>query len=91
MYSHIPENYHCPFCSIASDETDPAVATMQDDVVFKDAQVTAFIASHWWPNNPGHVIIIPNQHYENIFDLPVNAATAIHAAARDIAFAMKHQ
>ncbi len=60
------------------------VWTKQGDVVLRDDLATAFVAASWWPNNPGHVIIVPNAHYENIFDLPLHYATAIHAAAQKI-------
>jgi histidine triad (HIT) family protein len=39
--------------------------------------------------NSGHVIIIPNQHHENLYDLPLSTATAIHALAREVALTMK--
>lgn len=89
MHTHAPINYRCPFCIVAAQQTDPAVETQPGDIVYTTSMVTAFIASHWWPNNPGHVIIIPNRHFENIFDLPLEDATAIHSAARTIALAMK--
>ena len=44
---------------------------------------------HDMPNNPGHVLVIPNAHYENIYDLPVALGADIHACAKEIAFAMK--
>ncbi len=47
------------------------------------------INPRWRPNNPGSALVIPNDHYENIFDLPDILATPIHAAARSTATAMK--
>jgi histidine triad (HIT) family protein len=91
MYHHAPVHYRCPFCLIASQQTDASIETNLDDIVLANEQVTAFVSSRWWPHNPGHVIIIPNQHYENIYDLPLSAATAIHTVAREIALAMKQQ
>jgi histidine triad (HIT) family protein len=38
--------------------------------VYQDDYVTAFIGAGWWKNNKGHVIIIPNKHYETIYALP---------------------
>ena len=34
-------------------------------------------------------LIIPNQHFENIYDLPASLAGEIHRVARDIALALK--
>ena len=43
----------------------------------------------WWPRNPGAVLVIPNDHYENIYDLPVELGTPIQRAVRSSAIAMK--
>jgi histidine triad (HIT) family protein len=91
-YSHLPAGYTCPFCLVVQgveDEENRKVQTKQKDIVYKDDYVTAFIASLWWTNNKGHVIIIPNHHYENIFDLPIEYATKIHQAAKTVSYALK--
>lgn len=50
----------------------------------------AFIAPLWWPNNEGHVLIIPNAHFENIYELPRQYAHRIQDIAQQIAIAFKH-
>ncbi len=87
MYNHAPADYVCPFCLIAAGQGTER--TNMDDIVYRDTSVTAFVAAAWWPNNSGHVIIIPNQHFENIYDLPLAFANKIHRVARDIALAFK--
>jgi histidine triad (HIT) family protein len=62
----------------------------QEDVVFHDSRVSAFISARWWPNNLGHVIVIPNEHFENIYGLPPEYGHAIHDGAREVAIALKH-
>lgn len=57
--------------------------------MFRDAHVTVFMASKNWPNNRGHVLVVPNRHYENVYELPDELGTPIHAAIRRIALAMK--
>jgi histidine triad (HIT) family protein len=89
MYHHAPPGYVCPFCLIVAGVENDHVWTRQGDVVLRDELVTAFVSAGWWPNNAGHVIIVPNMHYENIFDLPLHCATAIHTAAQRIAVAFK--
>ena len=89
MITHAPGGYRCPFCRIVVGDFTDGVATCETDIVLLRPDVTAFIASHWWPNNPGHVIIVPNQHHENLYDLPLALATSIHVAAREVALAMK--
>jgi len=89
MYNHAPPNYVCPFCLVARQIEDDQVYTIEGDIVYRTDSVTAMIGSNQWTNNLGHVIIIPNQHYENIYDLPIHIATKVHEAAQKIALAMK--
>jgi histidine triad (HIT) family protein len=42
-----------------------------------------------WPNNPGHVVVIRTQHFENIYDLPAEIVGMLHAAIRTVALALK--
>ena len=89
MYNHEPKNYQCPFCKIVKGVEDKYVSTKQDDIFFKDKYITAFISSHWWPNNKGHVVIIPNKHIENIYSLPNSLSHKIHDFEKQIAIALK--
>lgn len=68
---------------------DPRVWSEQSDIVYNDDAVTAFISAHQYPNNPGNTLVTPNQHFENIFDLPVANVLDIHRAAKRLALAMK--
>ena len=89
MYNHAPDDYTCPFCRLAQGEDVGGKGSVQDDVVYRDADVTAFIASSWWPNNRGHVLIVPNQHFENIYDLPPELGSAIQRISQRVAIAFK--
>ena len=89
MYNHEPDNYICPFCLLVKGIENENVFTKQADIIFRDSQITSFIASHWHPNNPGHVIIIPNIHIENIYDLPLDISMKIHAFEKEVAIALK--
>jgi histidine triad (HIT) family protein len=57
--------------------------------VYRSATVFVKINPRWHAHNPGSVLVIPIDHYENIFDLPDTLATPIHSAARSAAAAMK--
>ena len=89
MYNHAPENYLCPFCLLVQGIEDKTVYSVQNDIVYRDRSVTAFIGSHQWPRNHGNTIIVPNEHFENIFDLPEHYALDIHRVARLVSLAMK--
>ncbi len=89
MYNHAPQDYVCPFCLVVQGIENEHVYSVKSDLVYWDETVTAFISSHQWPSNLGNVIVVPNEHFENIYDLPVRYTIAIHSAARKIAIAMK--
>lgn len=87
MYSHASDDYDCALCKIV--RHDRSVYTQPEDIVLQNEVVTAFIGSHWWPRNKGHVIIIPNEHIENLYVLPFDVGGHILAMARRIALAFK--
>ena len=89
MYNHEPEGYDCPFCRIARGRDDEERRAVHPDVVYSNAYVTAFIAANWFRNNPGHVLIVPNRHVENLYDLPDDLSIAVHSLEREIALALK--
>ncbi len=84
---HEPNDYLCPFCDwLAGNETE---LKQNSDIVLQDDHITAFIAPKWWVNNPGHVIIIPNTHYENLYDMPDELLGRIASASKQLAIAMR--
>lgn len=89
MYNHAPENYRCPFCLLIQGIENQYVASLQSDIIYRDDQITTFVAVGGWPNNRLNVLIAPNQHYENIYDLPVECMPPIQVMAKKIALALK--
>jgi histidine triad (HIT) family protein len=65
------------------------VYSVQSDIVYRDEVVTAFVSSHQFPNNAGNVLVIPNQHFENLYELPVALAADLHRVVRAVALAHK--
>ena len=89
MLRHAPDDYVCPFCLLAHGTFNDFVLSNAADVVCRSPHVTAFVGSHQWPNNAGNILVIPNQHFENIFDLPLDLASDLHRVVRAAAFALK--
>ena len=89
MYNHAPTEYLCPFCLVAQGIENDSILTRQSDVVYRDAEITAFICSNQFANNAGHTLIIPNDHHEHIYDLPVHLGQQIYALAKPLALSMK--
>ena len=89
MFSHAPKDYKCPICIGLSGVENKDTLLKQADTVFKDLLVTAYINSFWIPTCEGHVIVVPNKHYENIFELPNKVGIRIFEVAKKISIAMK--
>lgn len=89
MFNHAPSGYHCPIClGIAGIENEHTLLK-QSDLVFKDELVSVFINSFWIKNNPGHVIVVPNKHFENIYEVPTEYGYRIFEVAKKMAIAMR--
>ncbi|MGH7203886.1 MAG: HIT family protein [Candidatus Levyibacteriota bacterium] len=89
MFNHAPSGYKCPICIALEGRENDNTLIRQSDIVYRDNLVTAFISSFFIGNNPGHVIIVPNQHFENIYDLPTMYAHRTSEVAQKIALALK--
>lgn len=87
--SDAPANYACPFCAIVAGVERDNVATRQAEVVLRAPGVTAFVASDQWPNNPGHILVVPNEHFENLYTLPTRLAEPLQDVIRNVALALK--
>ncbi|MFF1353364.1 HIT family protein [Streptomyces sp. NPDC058297] len=70
----------CPFCRIAAG-TGPArlVSTGQDVIAFLPLR----------PVHPGHVLVVPRRHLEDIWDLDEATATAVSRTVLRVAHAVR--
>ncbi len=89
MYNHAPENYNCPLCLGINKIESPDTLIVPSDLVYQDDLITVLIGSFGMGNNPGHPLIVPNQHIENIFDIPQNILDTINNVAKQVALALK--
>lgn len=89
MFNHEPGDYACPFCRLVEDGDDGRRISTRRDVVRRDELATAFISARWWPNNHGHVLVVPNLHHENLYDLPSRYGHAVHDLVREVAIAIR--
>ena len=89
MLSHAPDNYICPFCLLVRGMENEHVYSVQSDIIYQDKIVTAFVSSHQFRNNTGNVLVIPNQHFENIYEFPAALATDLHRVVQAAALAQK--
>jgi histidine triad (HIT) family protein len=85
--THAPPGYVCPFCRLVAGGED--AVTPQHDVVRRTEGALALVSPRWWPRNHGHVLVVPNGHHENLYDLPPAAGHAVHDLVRDVAIAIR--
>lgn len=89
MHTHAPPGYDCPFCRIARGDFGDGVFTVPGDIVLRTESVIAFIASHGYERNAGHVLVVPVMHFENLYAVPDEVGEAVFAVSRRIAVALK--
>lgn len=87
MFTHEPQNYHCPFCVFLAGKPDKY--NDEQDVVYRNEHTTAFIAPRWWANNKGHVLVVPNQHAENIYSISDDQIAEVYKTVKKIATAIR--
>ncbi len=71
---------NCIFCKIISGEI-PALKVYEGDhtLAFLDIK----------PNNPGHALVIPKDHFENIYTLPDETLARMALSVKKVALAVK--
>lgn len=89
MYNHAPKDYKCALCLAVKGIEEAPSLVKKDDIIFQNEKITAFISSYIYSNNPGHVVIIPNVHYENLYDLKNEYGYAIFDFSKQTALALK--
>lgn len=87
-FSHAPDNYNCPFCTFIAGGGDRY--TQQEDIVFKNEFTTVVIAPRWWINNPGSLLVVPNKHAENIYDISEESIAKVYKTVKKMAVAIKN-
>ena len=83
MYNHAPPGYDCSVCRVVAGEVG------DDAVVTENEHALAIVSRRVWATGPGHVLVVPKPHYENLYDLEDPAALDIHRLTRRIAIALK--
>jgi histidine triad (HIT) family protein len=82
MNKHAPKNYICPICLGNRGTENENTYLKQDDCVFRDELVRVYINSFWIGKNEGHLIVVPNEHYESIYGLQQDVGHRIFDVAQ---------
>lgn len=89
MKSNAPEGYVCPICLGVNKSENTDTLMRPTDIIYKDDLVTAFINSFFVGKNVGHAIVVPNEHFENIYDLPSEVGHRVFDMTKKLSLAMK--
>lgn len=88
MYNHAPADYRNPFKKLADGDFGD-IKNDEDRIFYSDDVITAFVSSMCWPGNEGNVLIIPNEVYENLYDIPDEVLAHIQIFSKKVAIAMR--
>jgi histidine triad (HIT) family protein len=89
MHNHAPSNYMCPLCLAVKGVESEGTMMKQNDIFYRDAYVMAAINSKFIEGNEGHVIVLPLDHFENIYTIPELNLSQIMSVAKKVAVALK--
>lgn len=89
MYNHAPGDYKCPICLAVQGIENDDTWIKQADIFYKDDLVMGFISSKFVKGNEGHPLVVPLQHFENIYDQPDEYGRRVIEIARRTAIALK--
>jgi histidine triad (HIT) family protein len=70
----------CPFCSIVSGKAEAST-------VYEDETVMAFM--DLLPAREGHTLVVPKQHFENIYEIPEDVLAKVVAGVKRVSVALK--
>lgn len=73
---------NCIFCKIINGEI-PSYTLYEDDIVKVFLDIN--------PMSPGHTLIIPKKHYENLDDIDINTLTHINKVAKELHQVLKEK
>lgn len=71
----------CLFCRIAA-------KNIPSEVIFEDSKTVAFLDAH--PKAPGHTVVIPKNHSENIIELPKNEIGPLFKSVQFVVSKLSH-
>ena len=83
MHNHAPPDYECFVCNLVAGDVGDSV------VITDNEEALAIVSRRVWADGPGHALVVPKAHYENLYDLEDSAALDIARLTRRIAIAFK--
>ncbi len=76
----VAKDENCPFCKIVAGE-------LAASKIYEDEETMAFLNIH--PVNPGHALVIPKDHYENVYSVPPEIWARMALTTQKISLAVR--
>ena len=73
---------NCPFCKMVRHELSPVVVQEDNDIL---------AVMDLYPAAPGHILVLPKEHFETIYTMPVEIGARIMTNAISIAKVLKQR
>ena len=89
MFNRAPKDYKCPICLGVKDIESTDTLLKNNDLVYRDDLVSVYINSFWIKTAEGHVIVVPNKHFENLYEIETEYLHRIMDIAQKVSIAMK--
>jgi histidine triad (HIT) family protein len=89
MNLNAPQNYSCPICLGNQGIENTDTLLKQADLVLADELMKVWVNSFWIKGNEGHVIIVPNEHFENIYSIPEKVGHRIFETSKLVSKAIR--
>lgn len=87
--THAPKDYICPICLALEGIENGNTLMHQTDIFYQDDLVTGFINSFSLGDVAGNALVVPNKHFENIYDVPEEYGHRIFEVVQKTAIAMR--
>jgi histidine triad (HIT) family protein len=75
-------NNNCPFCKMVKHELSPVVVQEDDEIL---------AIMDLYPATPGHVLVLPKRHIEDIYAMPSDTGARIMTVVISIAKVIREQ
>ena len=86
---HAPEEYICPICIAIEGGESEETWIKQADIFYRDEFVLGIISSKFIKGNEGHPLLVPTEHFENIYDMPAEFGHRIFDLTQRVTLAIK--
>lgn len=89
MHNHASQDYICPICPAIQGFEDERTWIVQNDIVYRDDLVLAFIGSKFVKGHEGYPLVVPLEHFEHLYDLPSEVGHRIMDVSMRLAIALR--